>query len=169
MALKSLALKNRLLLVLCWIVSLSATAQTVISNPDSVFTRLFDADLNVQIISYSTFFSKPTVIISNANCIACTEYFTKEKKKFNFVFILSNESLGEIGRIKAKHKFKKGEVFFTTCKAIHTLKPALCSNPTPCLIYKTASYYYFMDYPHLNSATSGFLLKTKALKKKLNE
>ena len=144
-----------------------AFSQTTISNVDSIFTKLFDADLNVKTVSYSKLFSKLTVIISNVNCIACTEYFTKAKKNFNFIFIISNESLGEIGRILAYHNLKKGEVCFTTCKYIQNFKTTLCGSPTPCMVYKRECTYHFLNYSELNNITREFSLKMDLLKKSL--
>lgn len=143
-------------------------SQTTISNVDSVFLKVFDADLNPGNVSLDQLFSKPTVIISNVNCIACTDYFTDEKKSFHFVFIIGNESLGEINRILAYHHLQKREVYFTTCKYIVSLKPILCSGPTPCLVYKKHAAYHFWDYAQLSVLTNEFSLNIKPLKQKLN-
>ncbi len=149
-------------------VALGMCSQVVISKADSVFLKVFDADLNPGNVSLAKLFSKPTVIISHVNCIACTNYFTNEKKNFHFVFILSNESLGEISRILAYHKLNKNEVCFTTYNCMGSLKQCLSSGPTPCLMYKSRDAYHFWDYAQLSLVTREFSLNIKSLKQQLN-
>ncbi len=163
-----LGLNRTILAVVFCTVTFGMSSQSAILHVDSVFLKVFDAELNPGNASFEKLFSKPTVIISNVNCIACTKYFTDEKKRFQFVFILSNESLGEISRIMACHHLSKRDVYFTTCKYIGHLKQALCSGPTPCLIYKNRAAYHFLDYAQLSSVTNEFSLKIKPLKQKLN-
>lgn len=145
----------------------TAFSQTAIPDADSVWTKLFDADLNPKTVSYTKLFSKPTVIISNVNCIACTEYFTKAKKNFHFIFILSHESLAEINRILAYHHLKKEEAYFTTCQYIQDFKSTLCANPTPCLAYKHEGRFLLLNYTELSHVTGEFSLKMALLKKSL--
>lgn len=169
MVLKNSALKRTsFIVVLCLAFNLPVmVSQTAISNVDSVFTKLFDADLNTKTLSYSELFSKPTVIISNVNCIVCAEYFSKAKKDFNFVFIIGNESLGEINRILAYYNLKKKEVYFTTCKYIQSFKSTLCGNPTPCMAYKQGNRFCFLDYHELDRITGEFSIKIDLLKERL--
>jgi hypothetical protein len=149
------------------IAAVSLSAQTRLPGMDSVFLKVFDADLR-PVRSLGRLFSKPTVIISHINCIACTEYFTKNKKDFHFLFVLSNESLAEINRILAYHHLKKREVSFTTCRYVPGLKQALCSDPTPCLFYRTPEGCMLWSYAQLSALSNGFSLSIKSLKPKLN-
>lgn len=160
---------NKFLFTICLALSSSGIfSQDIIAHDDSVFVKLFDADLKEQAMSYSKFFAKPTVIISPVNCVACTEYFTKAKKNFNFVFVLSDESLGEIKGILAHYGLKKGEVFFTTCKNLIKVNQPLCSNQTPCMVYKKKKLLYFLNYNELNKETNKFSAEIKKLKNKLD-
>lgn len=169
MVLRNLPLKrNRAIIILFLALSAaSACSQTTIPDADSVWTRLLDADLNPKTVSYSKLLSKPTVIISNVNCIACTEYFTKAKKNFHFIFILSQESLAEINRILAYHHLKKEEAYFTTCQYIPNFKSTLCAGPTPCLAYKREGRFLLLNYTELSQLTAEFSVKMASLKKRL--
>jgi hypothetical protein len=144
-------------------------SQKVVSYPDSIFMKFFDSELHVKFISAKKLFKKPTVIISSTNCIACTEYFTRHKQKFNYVFVLGNESLAEIKRILDHHLLKKDEVLFTTCKYVSTEKDAICKSPTPCMVYLHNKKANFYTYSELNNVTKEFSLKISLLRKKLNE
>ena len=169
MELKNSRLISVLIALLVLLSPCGLHSQKVISYPDSIFLKLLDSELNVKSISAKKLFKKPTVIISSTNCIACTEYFTRHKRKFNYVFVLYNESLAEIKRILDHHSLKKDEALFTTCKYVSTEKDAICKSPTPCMAYLHNKKMKFYTYTELDNVTKEFSLKISLLREKLNE
>ena len=66
---------------------------------DSVFTMIFDAQLAHVDLKTGRFIKKPIIIVSNRNCAGCINHFLKDKLNFNFIFLISTQSLLEIQRM----------------------------------------------------------------------
>lgn len=159
--------------ITCLVFVLNLLSEKVIGQskvlPDSILTKVMNS--NFSQVSISDIFkkNKNLVIISNDNCTGCAKYFTKEKKQFNFIFILFGESLLEARRLQRVHGLLAEQCFFTTCEMIKDKKKELCQEPTPCLIKLSGSNFLFYDYPQLSQFTVDFGLSSAALAKKLKE
>lgn len=155
MALKNLKLlrTNVLLLLLCpWFVY--SQAERV--NIDSMFTRVFDANISVVENSRVIKVNKPLILISTSPCSACVKYFTQSQKNYQFIFVINNKSLLEINRLLSFYKLKPKQVYFVVAEDVKLKKKIILSGPTPLAFSKSGNALYFVDYPNLNTITKEF-------------
>lgn len=139
------------------------------TNLDSIFIKIFNSDLieaKTKQLGKST---KPIIIISNLNCSGCVKYFTSNQKKYNIIFVINNESLLEVMRLKTLYKLSNKNLYFTTSEFINFQKKLICENPTPCSIYKCKNKTFFLSYNDLSNITNEFSINKKKLSKLFNE
>lgn len=129
-----------------------------------VFTRLFDADLKTEGAKIN---GKPIVVVSNTNCRACVEYFTRTPDDYQFIFLLFNESLIEIKHLLATYNLKPEHLLFSACEYVSEQKHNLCNEPSPCLLKPCDKSFVFYNYKSTSKLTSGFTLKSPKLKRRL--
>lgn len=136
--------------------------------PDSIFTKLFDADLR-EITFKNINHKKPIILITPTNCSGCVKYFTKSKNNYSYIFILYSESLLEAEQTKNRFGLGNKNVYFTTneyykCKLINN-----CEKPTPNCIYETQKKVYFLNYKSIDSLSKAFGLNHEKLKTQLEQ
>lgn len=136
---------------------------------DSVFIKIFNSDLietKTKQLGEST---KPIIIVSNLNCSGCVKYFTSNQKKYNIVFVINNESLLEVMRLKSLYKLSNKNLYFTTSEYINFQKKLICENPTPCSICKCKNKTFFLSYDDLSNITKEFSINKNILSKFFKE
>ena len=139
------------------------------TNLDSIFIKIFNSDLIETKTKQLGTSTKPIIIVSNLNCSGCVKYFTTNQKKYNIVFVINNESLLEVMRLKSLYKLSNKNLYFTTSEYINYQKKIICENPTPCSVYKCKNKTFFLSYNDLSNLTKEFSINKNYLSKLFKE
>ncbi len=160
---KSKSLRTSIFLIIFCGLQALTIAQGEVITLDSVFTKMFDADL-MPVKSASLLKSnKPIIFVSTSHCSGCVKYFAKGQKNYQFIFLMNNQSLVEVERIINFYKLKGKTIYFTTEEYVKNKKNTFCSGPTPIAIYNCNNQTLLLHYASLNSLSHEFTLKHTAL------
>lgn len=132
---------------------------------DSVFGKIFDAELRPFVSKKITRRNKPVIIVSTTHCSGCVKYFAQSAKSYRFVFLMNYESLLEVNRLLGLYGLKPEQAYFTTAAYLNQKSRAISGGPTPVAIYKDRSDYYFLDYPGLSNITAEFTAEHRKVRK----
>lgn len=123
---------------------------------DSIFSRLYDGNMEAQKSAKVLKSKKPAILVSTSHCSACVKYFAQSQKNYQFIFVINNRSLLEVKRLLEFYKLKAKDVYFVVPDDIAQKKKIILSGPTPLAFTKNGSNMYFIDYPVLNKITNEF-------------
>ena len=143
-------------------------AQSTAIPPDSLFSKMFDKEINSISVSKLLSSDKPVILISTSHCSACVKYFANAQKKYQFVFVINNKSLLEINRLVNVYNLHINNVYFVLPENLKYQKNNTLSGPTPLAFIIRGKSLQFIDYSHLNSATKEFTAPHKGVLKHLN-
>lgn len=123
---------------------------------DSIFSHVYDGNLDAQKSSKVLKSNKPAILVSTSHCSACVKYFAQSQKNYQFIFVINNRSLLEVNRLLEFYKLKAKDVYFVVPDDITQKKKIILSGPTPLAFTKDGSSLYFIDYPVLIKITNEF-------------
>lgn len=149
---KFVLIKLALLLFLPWM----SFAQVEKVRLDSMFTKIYNSNVNLVENKRITKNNKPIILVSTSHCSACVKYFAKSQKHYQFIFIINNKSLLEVNRLLSFYNLKSNRVYFVVPDDIQQKKKIMLSGPTPLAFSKSSGDFHFVDYPVLNKITQEF-------------
>lgn len=132
---------------------------------DSVFRKIFDAELKPLVSKKLTDSDKPLIIVSTTHCSGCVKYFAQSAGGYRFVFLMNYESLLEVNRILGLYGLKPEQAYFATAAYLDQKSKAISGGPTPVAIYKSRKDHYFLDYQDLNHITAAFTAEHRKVRK----
>lgn len=169
-----MALRNfKLFLSSLFLLTSILTVNSQIMLPvDSVFKGIYDINLNLLPNKKLLSGKKPIILVSLTPCSACVKYFSKDRKHFQFVFVIKNKSLLEVKRLTDYYQLKNKNIYFVTPDDLIFNKNSIITGPTPLGFIVSERKLEYIDYSKLNIITGEFTLPyqkiCKAFSQKVN-
>lgn len=136
---------------------------------DSLPTKIiYNSQLKNYLLSDLLQQQKPIIVITNANCGACVDYFAKHQRHFLFLFVTNSLSLLNLQSTVELYKIKANNCYFIKAEEVKIPSLFSTSNPAPCILNTRVNPYAFFNYKQSDSLTNGFTLPFKKLIKRLN-